>query len=474
MNTIIAGGALASLVAADALASQGRPVTLLTSGSHVGGRHAGIRADGLAFDLGLTAFEFGHDDLCAAHDPRTYDPDVRNDWGRFAGIVRQWVEDELQLPLVRMPAMELWYDGTVVPDFVCDTNIHGLSMLPGALRERIFADVVSLPADRESLMHARNKHADGLWDTLDLEVASLANHGRTLHDRFLAPFLRKMIGPNGAPRSLARYSRSIGMPLYWPETVRRGIAGDRSAMPATPFHVVAGLSMGQMVAQLRERLERSPQVSWRTGTITNVAPTAMGVAVTQGDTVYEGRELLWGGGLANFHRAAGLRPPEKLDRERRDVACVTIDARACRRPDTGTLIVPAGVALPYCVTNQSRNGGEDTSRMRLTLEYAWGGVPVAPDQALRKVAESLMTLGFISDPSVVRLHAVARVEEGLTVPSFSNQSRTLGARTHALNAGIPMRLIGPAAGFSVATIGDQVVQGLQAAVMAQEMVAVAA
>ncbi|MBI3568350.1 MAG: hypothetical protein HY084_09165 [Gemmatimonadetes bacterium] len=465
MTTIVAGGALASLVAADALASQGRRVVLLTEGPHAGGHFAGLYADGVPFDRGLVALELGADGARHDSDLASYDPDLRSDCARFGDLVRRWVERDLRLPLTRIPAVELWHDGTVVPDFLFDTNVHGLAALPGPVRERIAADLVSLPADRESMLHASEKQDGGLWDTLDIEVASLANHGRTLHERFIAPMLRKLVGLHGAPRCLARHSRVVAAPMYWPETVRRGLQGDRTAMAATPLHVVARGATSELVARLRQRLETSPLVSWRDGTITRVAPSVSGVAVTMDGVIIEGHELVWGGELAAFCRVAGQSEPEPLDRERLDVACVTIDRLSCRRPETGTLMIPAGVSLPFRLVNQSVNAGEENGRMRLTLEYTAGVLPSEGDLAASKVADALLTLGMVADPSSVRLHHVARLAHGFTVPSFVNQARALVARGDARDAGVPVRMVGPAAGFNVNSLGDQVVQGLQAAAL---------
>ncbi len=474
MTTIIAGGALASLVAADALATMGRRVVLLTESSRVGGHFAGLYADGVPFDCGLVAFEFGDDGARHDSDLYSYDPDRRTDCARFGDLVRHWAEQHLRLPLMRIPAMELWYDGTIVPDFLFDTNIHGLAGLPGALRDRIAADLVSLPADRESMLHSRVKQSAGLWDTLDIEVASLANHGRTLHERLIAPMLRKLVGPNGAPRCLARYSRVVAAPMYWPETVRRGVLGDATAMAPTPFHVVSQAAMGEMVIRLRQRLEASPLVSWRAGAITRIEPCMDGVAVTMEGATIEGRELLWGGELSTFCALAGESSPEPLDRERLEIACVTIDRAACLRPDTGTLMIPAGVSLPFRVINQSRNAGETAGRLRLTLEYPWGALPSVPEFAARKVTDALITLGLVNDPAAVRLHRLVHLDEGFIVPSFANQARALAAREEALAAGIPVRMLGPASGFNVSSLGDQVVQGLQAAAITSDAYAAVA
>jgi hypothetical protein len=474
MSAIIVGGSLASLVAADALASAGQRVTLLTDGPRLGGHFAGLTADGMPFDAGLVVFEFGFERGRQDDDVRGYDPDLRNDCGRFGNVVRRWAEQELGLALTRLPAMELWHDGSVVPDFVFDTNIHGLARLPQGLRDRLAADVRRLPADREPALHARNKYARGPWDTLDLASASLANHGRVLHDQFVAPFLRSVVGPSGATRTLARFSRAVWTPMYWPETIRRGLAGDAGAMAATPFHVVAGRPMGEMVARLSARLKGSPFITWRTGAISRVVRTNRGVAVTIDGALVEGTELVWGGDSGAFHRAAGLAPAQPLDRERLEIAFVTIDKHRCRRPQTGTMVIPGGRGLPYRVSNQSRNNAEATSTQRLSMEYSWGSLPNDPAAALRTITRSLLTLGFIEDPSAVRLHKVMRVEQGLIVPSLSNQARAIGARDMALQAGIPVRFVGPAAGFGVASLGDQVVQGLQAAALARVPMAAAA
>jgi hypothetical protein len=474
MSTIIAGGSLASLVAADALASAGQRVTLLTDGPRVGGHFAGLTADGIPFDAGLVVFEFGSEQGRQDGDVRGYDPDVRNDCGRFGTVVRRWAEQELGLPLTRLPAMELWHEGTVVPDFVFDTNIHGLARLPQGLRDRIAADVRRLPADREPALHARNKYARGSWDTLDLASASLANHGRVLHDQFIAPFLRNVVGSSGAMQTLARFSRAVWTPMYWPETIRRGLAGDVGAMAATPFHVVAGRPMGEMVTRLSARLTGSPLVTWRTGAISRVMSTARGVAVTIDGAVLDGTELVWGGESGAFHRAAGLPPTPALERERLEIAFVTIDKRYCVRPQTGTMMVPCGRGLPYRVSNQSRNNAEVGSRLRFSMEYTWGSLPNDPAAALRTVIRSLTTLGIIDEPAGVHLHKVMRIEQGLIVPSLANQARAIAARDAALRAGIPVRFVGPAAGFGVASLGDQVVQGLQAAALARLPMAVAA
>lgn len=463
MPTVVSGGSLAALVSALQLADAGEPVVFLSPSSRLGGHFGGTSIGDHPFDVGLVIFEFGTFNAESDPDVREYDADVRNDCGRFVRPLERWVRG-LGIELHRTPRFTLWHDGRRIPDFLFDTRVDGIGALPVPMRARIDAELQEQAAGGAGRLHARLKYEEASYASRDLASASRANHGATLHDQFIAPFCRKVTGA-GPEELLALWSRAAWLPLYWPETALRGARGDAAALADVPFHVVAGGAVRQLVDTIVSKLRAHPLVTMIVGTPTGIEREGARTIVRVGDQRIATRDLVWGGDadalLATLH-ADAIEPPSRIPVT---VGLALVQRDALREPAIGTTIVPHGDHLPYRITNQSMNAGADEALVRISAE--WHARYLSGDDATcaRALGVALIETGIIDDPAGIEQTKIVRVPRALVLPTAENQRRVLAARDAIRTLGLPVHLVGPAAGFGASSLNDHLVQGLRAAAL---------
>lgn len=256
----IAGGAIAGLVAADAIARGGRDVVLtLGPDGKVGGGFLPMRRDGLRLELGVRLLELGYEDDGTPPPLSGYDPGFGGH-RPYTPLVAAYVEELAGDALVDVPAPLMVLDGRLHDDVFFTVDLSALKAALGPERAaRVHDEALLLSARSPSGVLAGN------LDDLTLEEASLANHGRTLHATLIAPPAEKFFA-GGAARVLAAWRRKVWMPLFWPQTVAQACNGAGPAYrPVRRFASVAGRGPGAVVEALMERLRAHPRVTIETG-----------------------------------------------------------------------------------------------------------------------------------------------------------------------------------------------------------------
>jgi hypothetical protein len=348
-----------------------------------------------------------------------------------------------------------------MPDFLFDTKIEGLAWLPATQREGVARELSALTVDGGPL-HARNKHRDPNYALFDYAQASIANHGETLHNELIAPFCRKITGvePN---ELLALWSRAAWLPLYWPETALRGAQGDRRALPDVPFHVIDGGPMRGLIDVILRRLRAQPNVTHLNGAITRIAQTASGIAIEVGDERLTAVSLVWGAEAGPLLEAVGVGTATPLDRSALTVALALVRRDAITCPDVGVTIIPRDETLPYRITNQSASAGELGPFARVSCEWNTSYIQGDDREVEERMRAALLATGMVGDDDAVEHVKVIRVAKALALPSAANRVRCETARAAIDALGLPIQVVGPAAGFGVASLNDQIVQALQVA-----------
>ena len=469
-NPIIVGGTLAGLVAAAEMDRAGRSVTLINPGGPWGGYFAGLEIDGAVFDAGMVALEFTAFATPAGRDAlATYDPSVRNDIGRFAGVVGDWLEARFPTRVIEPPRMRVAAIDS--PDLIMGNDLAALPSLPFAAAAR--ADLAALPAPGER--HARCKAVGPAYADLSFEAASLANHGATLHEQLFAPFLSKVFGRH-ADALLARYHRIPWLPLYWPETLKAVLDGAAPSIAASPLNYPVDASVAAVVRRLVDELEASPRVRMLRDQIVRLDPAGRGGALRlAGGAVLETPRLAWSHAPAALLQALGDAPWDgTLRRAPLALAMFVVAAEAVSAPFSVLQVVDPTVAL-YRVTDLTTCAGAAGPRRwvaELNLEVFAARHAEALDDAalLAAVAEELVTLGLVDATALTPL-AFKRVPGGFAVPDADALAAWTFERDAIDRLAPGLTLMAAGSGFMVTSLGDQVVQGLK---FADEILAAAA
>ena len=465
MSTIVYGGSLAAMVAVDQLAAAGEQVTFVTPSPRLGGRLGGARLGDARFDTGLVIFENGALNGGGYPDPTSYDPDVCNDCSRFGMLLARYTES-LGLVLERIPRLELWSHGRLIPDFIFDTRLDGVRALPDWLQAQATAELTARLASGEHPLHARRKHVEPRYGSLSYETASIANHGAVLHTACFDPFARKVTGRSSAD-ALALHSRDVRLPLFWPEALHDAFRGCDALLPDTPFHVVRGGAVSDLVAALAVRLRESSLVRRLVGSARAVHSDGAGIRLDVDGTPIRGRHLIWGHDLDDLARLTSAAPVAPVERASMAIVLALVARADIANAELGTVIIPEDHALPYRITNQSRNAGvPDESLARISVEWGGADAPDSDDALLALSQSALARIGVTKQDAGFVAHRILRIPGALVLPNAANRDAMLHMRQQVDASGLRILTVAPAAGFAVASLNDQLVQGMRAARLA--------
>lgn len=268
-DAVLVGNNLAVLVAAAQLGASGRRVVLLDDGRRPGGHFRGMRVDDHDFDLGMVLLEQAPAGL--ERDVTGYRPEVRNDWVRFGALVWDWIESCVSTR--RAPTPECLVEGRRGPDHLIANRLDVFSAAGAP------APIPLAPADDR---HASNKLTAPVYDTLTYADAARLNHGEALHERFVEPFLRKLLGVS-SDALLARYHRAAWVPLYWPETLAAACQGRAELLPEYPFWTTSSGFVGELVRRLESDVAALENVTVHSSPVARIALEGATCTVTAED-----------------------------------------------------------------------------------------------------------------------------------------------------------------------------------------------
>lgn len=459
---VIAGNNLAAMVAAQSIASAGREVTLVNPVPFWGGHFAGLELESRRFDPGMVLYEFSSFNSEDVPDVRSYDPERRNDCGRFTRVVRDYVER--RVPTVVAPAPQMLIGGRTLPDMVIGNHIESLAMLAGDTRDRVRAELEEICDGGTGPLHASRKLHDARFSSTDFATASLANHGRTLHQTVFEPVCRKILGVS-CRDILALYHRVAWLPLYYPETLLSQFGAAPQHLPATQFHCPAEGSAGALVRALAQEVETHPNIRILRSAIQTVrAGTPTVLQLTDGRAI-TAANFVWtldpGALMATADAQAA-----HADYARASIGLcfIALAADQLKFPVSSIFVIDAERAI-YRITDQDACAGTGAAEHRLVAEFspaalASRGIVDAPGQEQALLLE-LAELGLIDAPQSVAYCSVKTLKNALMIPNGVNRD-LFRQQQDWLHRHFPaIHLAGPSAGFAAAAMNDQIVQGLK-------------
>jgi protoporphyrinogen oxidase len=450
-SPLIAGNNLAVLAAAAELARRGRPPTLLTDGRPLGGHFAGMQVDGDAYDLGMVLLEKLPSTAQGA-SLATYRSEVRNDWTRFGDLAANWLDEQLRSR--RAPTPQCLVDSKWWPDYLIANRLDAFA--------NAGVDAPDL-LDRADPRHASQKNLGSAYEALSYAEAVRLNHGQALHERYIEPFLRKLLNVSSA-EVLARYHRAAWVPLFHPETLTRSLRGESVNLPEYPFWVPDQGHVGALVSHLIARLVAdgvrvvSQPLShlkfeggrWTVGTQDGAAWSAPQMVL--GVTPERARSLI---GLPPLAPPSGASVALLMAR---------VKSSAIGQGCACLMVVDEGYAA-YRLTDQDALAGRDPAWHRVVIEANPERVArLAAHEPIESVLKrELAQLLAVDDPASVQVAKCVTARNALMIPTAECVSQA--ARSHAdLVESMPgLALTGALLGYGVASLNDQVVQGLKIA-----------
>ncbi|WP_236173883.1 hypothetical protein [Pseudomonas pseudonitroreducens] len=456
-ETLLIGNNLALLVAALQLAERGRPVRLLLDGKPAGGHFAGMRLDGQGFDIGMVLFE--HDSrVPQSADVQGYDPARRNDCARFTALAGDYLERFVAT--LEVPTPQVHSGGARHPDFIMANRLERFADWPEA--GKVLDELAQV--DSHHPLHAAGKITHPAYDRASYAEASLVNHGATLHRQVFEPLCEKILGVPSA-QILARYHRLGWLPLYYPQTLSKAFAGEDHGLPEYRFRAAREGYSGALVEGLLEALQASG-VSIDAAPLEGLERTPEGlVARLAGQSMAADRVAL---GVAPQRAAELLGQPAAEPPPAASVSLVLGRVAREHLPQKTTclLVADAQFAL-FRVTDHDAVAGLDPQWHRVSLEcnpdYFSRRYPAADaGHPLPQLLGELAELGVIRHPDdfVVLRHLQAR--NALALPNAAAQE-VCASLQRAIAGDARFALTGSLLGLGVASLNDQIIQGLKLA-----------
>ena len=455
-SSLLIGNGFALLVAAVELASRGHPVTLLTDGRPVGGHFAGLQLEGLDFDIGMVLLE----ERPAAEpgaDLLSYNPSARNDWTRFGDRASAWIRSQVEL--VRAQTPDCLVEGCRMPDYMIANRLDGLARLDSVPSPQ--------PLVRSHPHHAAHKFNAGAFDELSYAQAAASNHGTVWHNRFIEPFVRKVFDVSSED-FLARFHRAAWAPLYYPETLERSAAGKPSGLPEYPLWTTPTGFVGQLVRNLREVLIRFPHVSLVTQPLASISHHKGQWAIaTANGQVHQSYRLAIG--LTPDRAGALLGVPTAAPTPAAAVTLLfaTVEASRIRAAHGCTMIVDEAYSA-YRLTDHDTVAGLNPAQHRVVLEASPQSIArlhsgKRMELALQEELATLLGLD-VQDPgnkAAIRLLRCFTAHNTLPIPT-AEQVKHAGQSASALADAAPgAAMTGNLLGYGVASLNDQLIQGLK-------------
>lgn len=456
--TVIVGNALAGMVAALELARQGKPVTLVNPGGPLGGYFAGLEIDGVMFDAGLVKFELdGY--LGQTSQLSSYEPMRRNDVGRFLNIVHDWALQYAPLHQFDMPKM--WLGGQLYDDVVLSNSYHSFSHLPFA-QESIKELQTNAPA---ADIHAREKANGERYHTLDYLTASLANHGKSMHDNIIAPYLMKAQGVT-ADKMLARYHRVAWLPLFYPETLLASFQGQPVSLKPTVFHYPKQGGVGGIVKQVRQQVLAHPNISYIQKPVQAVEKTGTGWQLQLADETLQGEHLVWTGAPAALLKSLG-KQPTVVQEIKSPIAVLFLRIKKADIRDVHTLLHVLDMdKCAYRITNQTACADNQTDDMNIVVEFNQDyfkrlyGEPASDETIIIKLLDELAAMRMVAPGTQPLIAVIKRIPGGFLVPDAAARDAWESDRQAVAQLYPEIGLLAMSSGFFATSLNDQVVQGL--------------
>ncbi len=471
-HTIIVGNALAGMIAALELAKQGKQVTLINPAGPLGGYFAGLQIDGVIFDAGLVKFELdGYLNQAKWSELSSYNPALRNDVGRFLKIVHEWILKYSPLHQLEMPKMIV--GNTVYDDVLLSNAYHSFRQLPFA------RDCINelQQSQFNQAIHASQKANGTDYETLDYATASTANHGKTMHEKLIVPYLLKAQGVT-ADRMLARYHRVAWLPLFYPETLLESYQGKPCRLSPTVFHYPELSSVGSLVGKVKADVLVNPNIRYVTQAVQQVRKTKEGWQVFCTESKLFSTDLVWTYQPSQLLKCLGLQPTTVQETK----SAITVAFFRIRKTDIRNVytflnVVDLNYSL-YRITNQSACANDHGDFMNIAAEFNADyfhhlyGNSTDDKFIIEKLLFELAQMQLISTDTVPVIAQIKRVPGGFLVPD--RQTRDAWEQDHrTITQHYPeIFLLAMSSGFFATSLNDQVMQGLHYAATQQHVLPV--
>lgn len=458
---IIAGNYLTSMIAALELARSGKKIALLNPTPTWGGHFTKIMVNGIAFDPGAISHEFTAFNHTGSKNPLEYSAAMRNDWGRFTGLIEEYTRSHIEL--VKMQTPQTVYNEQLFDDIIM-TNKLDVVQHP-VLKGRIKGETEKLLNYPDATLHARNKKTNDEFLTKSYYDVSLRNHGATLHSALFEPYFHKMSNLS-TTRLIARFHRIGWLPLYYPETIHSQFTAQPQLLNDTFFCYPKAGYIAIFAETLLKRIEEAGVLICREKIERVNEKDGQTTVFTQDGPAFTAPKLIWSLSHDALISAVTGKEPNVFERWSASLLFVTIPSHLIRK-NFSVLWSPDDRTLFYRACNQSNSAGEDTNDQRITIEmnpdYLKTHGLSEDEDIINRIKQDLCTLGIVQDPAHINVHGFKTLRNVLLLPSVENWKLLEKERDILSEHYSTVHFTRNMDAFFTDTLNDQIIKGLKIA-----------
>ena len=450
----IIGNNIAAIVSALELGKSGCEVELINPLPNWGGHFNGIEVEGHVFDIGRITFDFVSYNNDANSDPLTYNPELRNDVGRFYAHIEEFVHKIIATREVTTPSM--FYEGKWCADTYQADSLECVSLLDAgktpALREEL-ENVVGQP---NSEFHASRKKDSEQFLRESYETISKLNHGNTFHQEFIEPVLNKTLFDQ-SDKVLALFHRLPWFPLYYPESILAEIKGKPHPVKTLAFHYPDRSDFRQLIQKLMSLVEQHPSIQITSASLKTIDLNRLSFDRTLVWTLHPGIYLA--------EVIEGYKPVEEA-KIPMTFAFAGVKTNNIKR-EFSSVVLTDETFHAYRVNNQTNCSGIELALSLLSIEFNTAYLASKGIESEESISEAvrhvLLGTGIIDSVDAIDFIEIKRVPKGLRIPSRENYDNFYQVLQRLRHEFPNVECIGASSGFATASFNDQLVQAMQLA-----------
>lgn len=456
----IVGNNVAALTAALSIADKYK-VCLINPTSNWGGHFSGKMIAGEHFDLGMNLLEFTSF-AKRSDDLSSYNPSIRNDCGRFFHIVENYVSQFVGVRKVDAPQM--YFDGEYGGDFLIANDLSTLLKLPEDVKKNII-DELKIILSQECSLHASKKLTNQwLFTQNDYKTVSVANHGKTFHQKFIEPFCLKVLCLSTSD-ILAILHRIAWSPLFYPETLHNFLVGEPVTLKPTTFHYPKDGHFGSIAERLLDEVTQRKNVKIIRGKLNRIDKKDCLSITLADDGLAKSDQLIWTMDVGQYLTLVGNNVSSSFDRTSLALVFLIVNSEHILKRFSVLNVVDQRVPI-YRLTNQSHCSGSDAKLCKIVAElnldyFRNSGENIDKSLIAESTIKTLLELNIIESENGINLVEVNLLQNVLNLPTEKNLKLFNQTKQKLDSTDSDISFIGQASEYASASLNDQIIQGLK-------------
>lgn len=457
---VICGNNTGALVSAIELAKK-HSVAIINPSTNWGGHFSGLPINGENFDIGMNFFEFTTFHK-SSNDIMSYNPSVRNDSARFFKLVEEYAASRVDY--VEVDDIKVLAYGIYAKDIIMANSLDILKKLPIEIIQKIKSEVEYILKNGNKTLHASQKKInEKLFLNTSYYEVSVANHGMTFHELFVEPFCKKTfnISSKDCPALLHRIAWT---PLFYPETILKGLNGEDNLAP-TLFHYPKKGYFSAFTESLLTEIKANKNITILPYKINYLKKLDI-YELTFDEEIITSKKIVWCNDLLTLLQTTKADLFEySFQKASVTLAFCFVDKSNIKKEFSSLYVCDKSTPV-YRITNQEYSAKKTEENLtKLVLEFNFDVLNEFSLDSDEKIIKGINNFLIQNDIVNTTLNAsditIKTLKNAINIPTLYNFNNFEKLAKVTRNLLPEVELVGPASGFVSTSFNDQIVQALK-------------